>query len=367
MSVFIRMSHTRAGAERLFDSRLIPTPARCDFLDARPEAHQSSLVTPALPPLDGMIATLGGKHKSYTKSEVLSRIWLWRHSSRHPDTGNEESWTTMFANIVPITDAEVENRANVASGNAVEALDDLCGEFGETLKQIVNLSIELPSKEHNDVENVREFPRISITKQEVGPYSFWSHFTGSLHKNQQRRGGPRRAKDRSRRTNSSNLSQAIKVSALDFGSKSGYNIQNPLAIERVEPVCPSSSTQLSDGILRLKLLCTHPQTFDSTTRYLRTREDFFTRQLSAVSFLVPEAYVPLHYTDGSRTTTVPLLGAFLRLHSCVFDLAALELHTLAKKGHLKAVTALLDALFGIPGFTMAMAHFNLPWKLTILS
>lgn len=41
MSLFIRMAHTRLGAERLLEAHIIPTLAKCDFLDARPEADQS--------------------------------------------------------------------------------------------------------------------------------------------------------------------------------------------------------------------------------------------------------------------------------------------------------------------------------------
>jgi nuclear pore complex protein Nup205 len=41
MSMLIRIAQTRAGAERLLDIQLLPTLARCDFLDARPEADQS--------------------------------------------------------------------------------------------------------------------------------------------------------------------------------------------------------------------------------------------------------------------------------------------------------------------------------------
>jgi nuclear pore complex protein Nup205 len=39
--MLIRIAQTRAGAERLLDIQLLPTLARCDFLDTRPEADQS--------------------------------------------------------------------------------------------------------------------------------------------------------------------------------------------------------------------------------------------------------------------------------------------------------------------------------------
>lgn len=41
MSLFIRMTQTRVGAERLLEAQLIPILAQCDYLDARPETDQS--------------------------------------------------------------------------------------------------------------------------------------------------------------------------------------------------------------------------------------------------------------------------------------------------------------------------------------
>lgn len=38
MSLFVRMSQTRLGCERLLEAQLIPILAQCDYLDARPEA-----------------------------------------------------------------------------------------------------------------------------------------------------------------------------------------------------------------------------------------------------------------------------------------------------------------------------------------
>ncbi|KAJ7160759.1 nucleoporin Nup186/Nup192/Nup205 [Mycena filopes] len=98
-------------------------------------------------------------------------------------------------------------------------------------------------------------------------------------------------------------------------------------------------------------LCTHSRTSEFTMRYLRTREDFFARQLAAIPSQVP---VTLHqngiavmYADGARViTTVPALSSFLRLRSWIFDLAALDLHVLTSKGHFKGVAELLDILFG---------------------
>ncbi|KAJ7058139.1 nucleoporin Nup186/Nup192/Nup205 [Mycena amicta] len=105
-------------------------------------------------------------------------------------------------------------------------------------------------------------------------------------------------------------------------------------------------------------LCIHPRTTEFTMRYLRTREDFFARQLAAIPSQVPptlsDAGVQVVYVDGARVqTTVPALSSFLRLRSWIFDLAALDLHVLTSKGHLKGVAELLDILFGNEGGSRA--------------
>ena len=98
-------------------------------------------------------------------------------------------------------------------------------------------------------------------------------------------------------------------------------------------------------------LCIHPRTSDFTTRYLRTREDFFARQVARIPSSAPETLqeppIQVQYSDGSRvTTTVSSLTSFLRLRSYIFNLVALELHVLTNKGHHKAVSELLEILFG---------------------
>lgn len=98
-------------------------------------------------------------------------------------------------------------------------------------------------------------------------------------------------------------------------------------------------------------LCVHPKTSDFATRYLRTREDFFARQLASVPTHIPETlqepYIEILFSDGSRCiTTVPAMTSFLRLRSCIFELVAVELHILSNKGHFKGVSELLDILFG---------------------
>ncbi|KAF7297146.1 hypothetical protein MIND_00947600 [Mycena indigotica] len=101
-------------------------------------------------------------------------------------------------------------------------------------------------------------------------------------------------------------------------------------------------------------LCTHPRTTEFTMRYLRTREDFFARQLAAIPSQVPstitDAGIHVAHVDGARVqTTVSALSSFLRLRSWIFDLAALDLHVLTSKGHLKGVVELLDILFSNEG------------------
>lgn len=98
-------------------------------------------------------------------------------------------------------------------------------------------------------------------------------------------------------------------------------------------------------------LCVHSGTSEPTTRYLRSREDFFARQVARVPSIAPGSNthepIELLYGDGSRvTTSVPLLSSFLQLRSYIFNLVALELHVLTNKGHNKAATELLDILFG---------------------
>ncbi|KAI0297000.1 nucleoporin Nup186/Nup192/Nup205 [Multifurca ochricompacta] len=97
-------------------------------------------------------------------------------------------------------------------------------------------------------------------------------------------------------------------------------------------------------------LCMHRYTSDFTMRYLRTREDFFVRQLAALPFKPPSFSVPnveVSYPDGSRVaTTIDSLTSFLQLRSYIFDLVALDLHTLTNRGHFKSVSELLELIYG---------------------
>lgn len=98
-------------------------------------------------------------------------------------------------------------------------------------------------------------------------------------------------------------------------------------------------------------LCVHPRTSEFTMRYLRTREDFFARQLARVPSQAPltlqEPPIQVIYGDGSRIiTTVTSLSSFIRLRSFIFDLVALELHVLTSRNHFKGVLEILEILFG---------------------
>ncbi|CAA7262620.1 unnamed protein product [Cyclocybe aegerita] len=120
---------------------------------------------------------------------------------------------------------------------------------------------------------------------------------------------------------------------------------------QVEPLFMSMPVLAERCYRVIYQLCIHPRTSEFTTRYLRTREDFFGRQLAKVPSATPETLqeppIQVVYNDGSRvTTTVPSLSSFLRLRSYIFDLVALELHVLTSKNHFKAVSELLEILFG---------------------
>ncbi|VDB86731.1 unnamed protein product [Peniophora sp. CBMAI 1063] len=97
-------------------------------------------------------------------------------------------------------------------------------------------------------------------------------------------------------------------------------------------------------------LCTHARTSDSVTRYLRTHEDFFARQLAALPPRAPEADdagVEVVYGDGVRVrTVVSSLSSFLRARAAVCELGALDLWGLARRGHHKALNGLLGVFFG---------------------
>ncbi|KAF8064189.1 nucleoporin Nup186/Nup192/Nup205 [Lyophyllum atratum] len=288
MSLFIRMTQTRAGAERLLEAQLVPVLAQCDFLDARPEADQSfmdrdsflpsaiqryhQLFMPTLQLVDGMLATLGNKHSTivnqaldfltshsatiaillkndadYVPLALLEEIHLivTLSASVLPSVPKSEMLSTnsgfgtihaailglatrclgsgrCFGHIVPQSDAEMQWAKGYAFGygsqtefdvrirererllrksiityigaasdftepeitlvlspittqprhdeqalsqflttiptvgDAIEALNTLCTELGQTLKQISDLGAELAAPDHIAVDNIRE-------------------------------------------------------------------------------------------------------------------------------------------------------------------------------------------------------------------
>ncbi|KAH8115108.1 nucleoporin Nup186/Nup192/Nup205 [Phellopilus nigrolimitatus] len=98
-------------------------------------------------------------------------------------------------------------------------------------------------------------------------------------------------------------------------------------------------------------LCEHSRTSSPLMLYLRTREDFFARHLSAMAVHAPfdarTPFIEVLYGDGSRVaTTCTTMKAFLRLRSWLLDLVSLELHVLTNKGQNQRVKDLLDLLFG---------------------
>jgi len=94
-------------------------------------------------------------------------------------------------------------------------------------------------------------------------------------------------------------------------------------------------------------LCVHPRTSEFSTRYLRTKFNFFARQLMNIPSAIQDPFIQVRYEDGNIiTTTIPLLSAFLRLKSHIYRLAALELQVLTDRGQSKGITELLDILFG---------------------
>ncbi|KAF7326845.1 hypothetical protein MVEN_02578300 [Mycena venus] len=183
------------------------------------------------------------------------------------------------------------------------------------------------------------------------------------------------AADGNDNANSAALQQAIRLAVLQlfiknteagrpfpniahfflFGdAKTEHGIQDPHALG-AHRTCIHVILDLANiGELFYRIiyqLCTHSRTSEFTMRYLRTREDFFARQLAAIPSQVPvtvqDKGIEVMYADGARVlTTVPALSSFLRLRSWIFDLAALDLHVLTSNGHFKGVAELLDILFG---------------------
>lgn len=135
-----------------------------------------------------------------------------------------------------------------------------------------------------------------------------------------------------------------KVPRLDRSeSRSSQANQSPLFLRR---------PALAEKCYRLvHQLCVHPFTSRATLRYLRTREDFFARQLSVFPIKPPsvrgDEMGEVAYADHSRVlTTCATLTSFLRLRSWILECVALELHVLTDAGQQQRIDRLLEILFG---------------------
>lgn len=99
-------------------------------------------------------------------------------------------------------------------------------------------------------------------------------------------------------------------------------------------------------------LCTHELTGPATTRYVRTREEYCSRQLAVFPMVAPAAPASVSlgqvvYPDGGAVnTSAGALTSFLRYRSSVLDAVALELHTVNPTGLHAA--KLVDNLFAVP-------------------
>ncbi|KAG8801256.1 hypothetical protein FRC17_006685, partial [Serendipita sp. 399] len=98
-------------------------------------------------------------------------------------------------------------------------------------------------------------------------------------------------------------------------------------------------------------LCSHELTSKPAARYLRTREDYFARNLAALPIRAPE--IPLgkegtaSYADGiSIESNCSALTSFLRMRSWLLESVALEIHLLTDEKQFPRAGRLLDILFG---------------------
>lgn len=106
--------------------------------------------------------------------------------------------------------------------------------------------------------------------------------------------------------------------------------------------------------LLISNLCKHPYTSTATLRYLRTKENFFSRQLHLLSLTPVKrassehgALGTLIQPDGGHlTTTVDALVSSLQIRSHVLAGVALELHTLCNAGMWPEAGRLVAVLLG---------------------
>lgn len=106
--------------------------------------------------------------------------------------------------------------------------------------------------------------------------------------------------------------------------------------------------------LLLSNLCRHPYTSTATLRYLRTKENFFARQLRTMSFTPVKrsssefgALGTIVQPDGGHLqTTVDALVASLQIRGHILGGTALELHMLCNAGMWAEANALIAVLVG---------------------
>ncbi|KAG8847887.1 hypothetical protein FRB91_011356, partial [Serendipita sp. 411] len=98
-------------------------------------------------------------------------------------------------------------------------------------------------------------------------------------------------------------------------------------------------------------LCSHELTSKPAARYLRTREDYFARNLAALPIRAPE--IPIgkegmaSYADGVGVeSNCSALTSFLRMRSWLLESVALEIHLLTDEKQFPRAGRLLDILFG---------------------
>ncbi|KAG8771640.1 hypothetical protein FRC15_003293, partial [Serendipita sp. 397] len=98
-------------------------------------------------------------------------------------------------------------------------------------------------------------------------------------------------------------------------------------------------------------LCSHELTSKPAARYLRTREDYFARNLAALPIRAPEIPVGKEgmasYADGVGVeSNCSALTSFLRMRSWLLESVALEIHLLTDEKQFPRAGRLLDILFG---------------------
>ncbi|KAG4088552.1 hypothetical protein H8356DRAFT_1056734 [Neocallimastix lanati (nom. inval.)] len=140
-------------------------------------------------------------------------------------------------------------------------------------------------------------------------------------------------------------------SSLAFGNDSVSNIEN--WINTIEPLTirhPILSEMCYELIYHL---CVNPNTSSTTMRYLRTREDFFYRQIKSMPIHFDLPQIP-EYSDKdinelqNLQPNMSTLYAQIHQRAWLMKTIALELHTTTTSGRRSQTQRLLQVLFDIP-------------------